>query len=238
MSISLIKLGFASLTLICIFFFLFGLQKTINKSDYNPDKKNRLWLFAVYGIFIWLTLVSVYSLTGISKDFSMPPKLTFVVFPPLIITMYMIFSGRADRLLKYVPHEWLIGFQTFRFFVELLLWSLYMVNLLGVHMTLEGYNWDILTGITAPVFLFAYKKFRLPKWTRVAWNFGGLALLINIVTISILSMPTPMRIFMNEPANVIMAFFPMIWLPTILVPFAYTMHFLSLRKKYIERNRL
>jgi hypothetical protein len=64
----------------------------------------------------------------------------------------------------------------------------------------------------------------------IAWNLISLGLLINIVAIAIVSMPSPLRIFHNEPANTIVAEFPFIFLPTFLVPLAYGLHFLSLRK--------
>ena len=43
-------------------------------------------------------------------------------------------------------------------------------------------------------------------------------------------MPTPVRQFMNEPANTIIATFPLIWLPGVLVPFALVGHVLGLRQ--------
>jgi hypothetical protein len=43
-------------------------------------------------------------------------------------------------------------------------------------------------------------------------------------------MPTPFRVFMNEPSNTIVAKFPIVWLPALLVPLAYGLHFLSLRQ--------
>jgi hypothetical protein len=43
-------------------------------------------------------------------------------------------------------------------------------------------------------------------------------------------MPTPIRYFMNEPANTLVARFPYILLPGVLVPIAYTIHIFSLRQ--------
>ena len=48
---------------------------------------------------------------------------------------------------------------------------------------------------------------KMPKIAVVLWNILGLGLLINIVAIAILSMPTPLRVFMNEPANTIVTEF-------------------------------
>jgi len=59
--------------------------------------------------------------------------------------------------------------------------------------------------------------------------------------IAVLSMPTPIRYFMNEPANTLVAEFPFILLPAVLVPMAYTMNIFSLRQllaKQTENNKL
>ena len=61
----------------------------------------------------------------------------------------------------------------------------------------------------------------------MVWNILCLMLLINIVTIALLSAPVPFRVFMNEPANTIVTTFPFIWLPALLVPLAYGLHILS-----------
>ncbi|MEL6651576.1 MAG: hypothetical protein AAFQ87_12320, partial [Bacteroidota bacterium] len=62
------------------------------------------------------------------------------------------------------------------------------------------------------------------------YNLFGLVLLFIIVSMAILSMPTPFRQFLNEPSNAVMATFPFIWLPAFLVPLAFCLHLLSLRQ--------
>jgi hypothetical protein len=57
-----------------------------------------------------------------------------------------------------------------------------------------------------------------------------LLLLLNILVIAVLSMPSPFRYFLNEPSNVIVAQFPYILLPGVLVPLAYSLHIFSLRQ--------
>ena len=107
---------------------------------------------------------------------------------------------------------------------------LFIAELLPEQMTFEGRNWDILAGFTAPIIAVLVSKGRISRTGIVIWNLVCLALLINIVTIAILSTPTPWRVFMNEPANYIVAYFPISWLPGFLVPLAYYLHFMSLRQ--------
>ena len=100
-------------------------------------------------------------------------------------------------------------------------------------MTFEGRNLDILSGITAPLIAFLISRKKISKPITILWNIACLGLLANIVITAILSMPTPFRVFMNEPANTIVAEFPIVWLPALLVPLAYGLHFLSIRQRLI-----
>jgi hypothetical protein len=62
------------------------------------------------------------------------------------------------------------------------------------------------------------------------WNSVGLLLLVNIVTVAMLSTPTPLRRFFNEPANVWIKDAPFIWLPMFFVPLALLGHIVIYRK--------
>ena len=97
-------------------------------------------------------------------------------------------------------------------------------------MTFEGRNLDILSGITATLVAFLVYRKKLSRPLTIAWNVACLGLLANIVITAILSLPTPFRVFMNEPTNTIVAEFPIVWLPALLVPLAYGLHFLSIRQ--------
>ena len=58
----------------------------------------------------------------------------------------------------------------------------------------------------------------------------GLALLIAIVTIAILSSPVPFRTFDAGPANTYVTGFPGVWLPAVLVQAALLGHLLVFRR--------
>jgi hypothetical protein len=102
-------------------------------------------------------------------------------------------------------------------------------------MTFDGRNLDILIGLTAP--LAAWILYRTRSRTfGILWNIAGLASVLNIATIAILSMPTPLRRFMNDPPNTLLAHFPFIYLPAVLVPAGYIAHILSIRQ-LLQRQR-
>jgi hypothetical protein len=164
-------------------------------------------------------------------DFDMfPLNLMPVLLVPIIIAVVFISSRKLGEVLRHIPPENIIRLQSFRFVVEVLLWILFIANLLPVQMSFEGRNFDILAGFSAPIVAVLVAKGLISKMGIIIWNIVCLALLLNIVITAILSTPSPWRVFMNEPANYIVTYFPISWLPGFLVPLAYYLHFMSLRQ--------
>jgi hypothetical protein len=143
----------------------------------------------------------------------------------------IIISRRSvGEIVANIPPHRLIRLQSFRFFVEILLWLLFVSKLLPVQMTFEGRNLDILAGISAPLVAFFAFRGRISRAGLIIWNVVCIGLLLNIVIIAVLSTPSPWRVFSNEPANYIVTYFPISWLPGLLVPLAYYLHSLSLKQ--------
>lgn len=115
--------------------------------------------------------------------------------------------------------------------VELFIWWAYLDGEIPVQMTFEGRNFDILVGVTAPLVASLWLKANHERPVLViVWNILGLLILLNIVVIALLSAPTPMRYFTNDPANTIVADFPWVLLPGVLVVLAVALHLLSLKQ--------
>jgi len=96
-------------------------------------------------------------------------------------------------------------------------------------MTFSGWNFDILSGITAPfIAWFAFRGGKINRAVLIAWNIFALLLLIIIVSIAVLSVPLPIQKFGFEQPNVAVLYFPFIWLPTIIVPIILFSHLASL----------
>lgn len=228
------QIGFIGLSLICLGALYIGLRKVLkNQTEEFNGKAIKTFLVS---IGLWIIVLSVLSLTGFIGDFSsMPPKFIVVLVVPIIGLVFLHRSKTFKQIIALVPHHWLVLLQSFRIAVEILLWLLFLDNIAPVQMTFEGRNLDILVGLTAPIAaLLFFKKNKIRKWGGVIWNVLGLALLLNIILVALLSTPTPLRIFMNEPANTIVTKFPIVFLPGILVPLAYYLHFFSLKKLFTK----
>lgn len=220
------QIGFVLVTIIFIGWFLKELFVGINLSQLQAKTKirNRILI----GLIAWLVLTSVLSLTGFLSNFSsMPPRMMIVLFIPLIVVIIALRSNALEQIVANIPERNLIRLQIFRVAVEILLWMLFVQNLLPRQMTFEGRNFDVVAGATAPFIAYLFSK---NKTVMIIWNFVGLGLLLNILTIAVLSMPLPFRVFMNEPSNTIVATFPIVLLPAFLVPLAYTLHLFSLKQ--------
>ena len=216
---------------------LYAIRFVLQKRKTEPQVLKRFLQYIGGGFFCWLALLSVLSLSGFFTDFqSLPPKILIAVIPPVGFTIYLLFSKSFTKILFDLPTSWLIYIQSFRIPMELLLWFGFLGGFVPFQMTFEGLNYDILVGITALMagYVFFYRG-RYLRFEAIIWNISGLTLLFNILLISILSTPSPFRVFMNEPANYFIAHFPFIWIPGFIVPFAFAMHLFSLKQLYLKK---
>ena len=189
------------------------------------------------GVVAWLVATGLAGWFGLVRDFQrLPPPLFVLLFVAVLLTVTTALSRVGSRLVAEAGIAWLVGVQAFRIAVEVFLDWGHRVNLVPIQMTLEGRNWDIVTGVSAAAVAWLAAKRQAPRWLILLWNCVGLALLLNIVVIAILSMPTPLRRFHNQPANSFIAYFPFIWLPTFLVQLALFGHLLVFRWLRLERT--
>ncbi|NEM98968.1 hypothetical protein [Pontibacter burrus] len=234
-----VQAGYIVLTLLCMALVLLGTRKTFARLGTPAAVANKRTGFIALALLCWLCLVCIVSLTGFLADFSsMPPKLMLFLPIPLLTIVWLTFSSRTRNFIAAIPPSWLLYLQVFRVPVEIFLWLQFLDGLTPVQMTFEGRNWDVLTGITAPIVAYiCFGQALNLRGIATAWNLLGLALLINIVTIALLSAPVPFRTFMNEPANTLVTVFPVSFLPLVLVPLAFMLHFFSLRQAYLLSGR-
>lgn len=233
------KIGFLGLSLLVILITLLGLQKALKVSRYSQAKQNNIFLGTIAFIVFWVVMITILSLKGFFLNFEvLPPRMFFVLILPLVKILYLTFSGRMDHLLSVIPKTWLMYVQAFRIPVELLLWMLLLSGVFPTHLTFEGRNWDIIAGVGSP--LVAYLCFVKNKWTKrvaVVWNIISFGLLINIVVMAILTFPTPFQVFTEGTSNEIIAEFPTVFLPAILVVAAFTYHCFSLRQLMLAEQK-
>ena len=237
----MIKAGFIILTLIMASLVYAGLTTVSHRtiSDLRTRKQFRLNTFLV--LVGWLTYVSTMSMSGIFLSASLPPRIPLLIVLPFYAFMIWFFrSSRFRDIIASTPASWLVYSQSFRIFVELLLFGLYLNKILPQAGTFEGYNFEILTGTSALVigYLGFTRKVLPPVFIQI-WNYIGIASLTTVVFILIThayypglySHPDPLR--MDR-----FGIFPYTLLAGFLMPLALFMHFFSIIKAKNSRKEM
>lgn len=227
---------FSALSLLCIAIVMRGLQQALRRTDITAVRRNRIWVATWIWAAAWVVLIGVLAIKGFFADFStIPPRPVFMILIPLLVFIATAFSATGSEIIKAIPPYWLVGMQSFRILVELLLWRAFLDNLLPIQMTFEGSNFDGLSGLLAvPVAMLLLRKW-IPQLV-LFFNIAGLLLLINILLIAILSMPTRFRYFTNESPNTLIGEFPFVYLGAVLVAIALGLHVFSLRQWWLLRK--
>jgi len=226
----LLRLGFWGLPPAMIAVLLVLVRAASVRAGLEPAAvARRLGLVALGAGGFWLLGVGL-ARAGALRFGTLPPRpfLFFLIGFALTVALSRSRVGR-DLALR-LPLSFLVGVQAFRILVELLLHQGAADGVTPPQMTWSGYNFDVITGLLALPLAVALQRGGLGPRAAWAFNWLGIALLANVLVIAILSMPTPLRAFHNEPANVWIAEAPFIGLPGVLVPFALLGHLLLWRR--------
>ena len=233
--VSLTGAGFVLVTVVFYGLFFRVLKTAISQTSWTQERKMAISNRFLLVTLLWGSLIMGIAATGFFSDFSMfPPRFAVAILIPMVIILIALFSKPVTEILPHIPAKSLLNLQVFRVFVELLLWAAFVVGMAPEQVTFEGRNFDVLSGILGPVVAAFFVNNRTAVYV---YHFISLGLLINIVGVAFLSLPTPFRMFLNEPSTVMVSQFPVIILPSMLVPLAYGLSFMSLRQLSIARKQ-
>ena len=186
------------------------------------------------GFLIWLSIQAVLTLNGLyaSAPAGGPPRLILFGILPVMLTIVSVFTMSAGRrFVGSLPLVNLTWMNTIRVVVELVLYWLFLANAVPELMTFAGRNYDIFSGLTAPLIAyFGLTRHKLSRGIILAWNMVCLGLLLTVVAIALLSAPTPFQHFAFEQPNLAIGNFPFSWLPTFVVPVVLFGHLASIRQ--------
>ncbi len=180
----------------------------------------------------WLLLQGIIALTGFyTITDAIPPRFLLLVGPALLFILLLFCTAQGRAFIDGLDLQTLTILHIIRIPVELVLFWLFFFGVVPQLMTFEGRNFDILSGLTAPiVFYFVFIKNKLGKKTLLIWNFICLGLLFNIVIHAVLSAPTPFQKMAFEQPNVAVLYFPFVWLPCCVVPLVLLSHLAAIRQ--------
>lgn len=191
-------------------------------------KRTKLLLLAG-GLMVFQSLLAF---SGILLDKEqLPPPLLLVVLPSFLLILYCFFSQSGKKFLDSLNYTCLNYLHIVRIPVEIVLFLLFSRGLIPESMTFEGRNFDLFSGLSAPLIAyFGYQRKILSPRLMMIWNWICLALVLQVVITGILSAPSPIQQLSFDQPNIGVLLFPFVWLPGIIVPLVMFAHFASIRQ--------
>lgn len=223
-----ISFVFVIITLITLGLFYWVIK---NSSDAIFRKKS---ILIIVILIAWLILQAFLGLNEVYSQNTdvLPPKIfLWGIFPNIIVYMLLFSTQKGRKFIDSLSLKKLTYINIVRIPVEFVLLWLFINGVIPEIMTFEGWNFDILAGLTAPfIIYYGFTKQRLSKKVILLWNIGCLGLLLTIVGIALLSSPFPLQKLAFEQPNIGLLYFPFSWLPSFVVPIVIFGHLVSIRQ--------
>jgi hypothetical protein len=209
---------------------LFGLRKALTNAAW--PKHDRAVAFGSASIVLigWFLLALTLGLAGTYR--AAPdaiPTIQYGIFIPILIGAWLIWRSPAvGRIIDVVPQPWIVGVQLYRALGVIFLILYATDKMPGLFAWPAGVG-DVTVGLLAPVVALAYAgDARRNAGLVTAWNVLGIVDLVIAVTTGFITSPS--ALFSYEPANELIAIFPLVLIPVFAVPLSILLHFASLAK--------
>lgn len=184
---------------------------------------------AAVGTAVWMAGTLALAVSGMLRRWdATPPPFALLVAAVVLLAVVIAFSGVGRRIASQIPLWALVATQAFRLPLELAMHRLAVRGIMPPQMSYTGFNFDIVTGATAVAVAFLLLQRRAGRALVMAWNVGGLVLLLNVVVIAIVSTPR-LHVFGADRMNVFVTYPPFVWLPSVMVLAALAGHLLVFR---------
>ena len=170
------------------------------------------------------------ALMGFLSHFnSFPPPIPLVALPGILLAIFGVLGFNSQFARKALPLATML--QLFRLGVEVVFLMLYRDGKLPQQMTLEGINFEIISGLLAlpTAAALLWLPWRTAQIIGKAYNFIGFVLLLTAVAIAVTSTPGVLNQFPTPPYNTLVGQMPYVWLPAFLVPAALFLHLISFK---------
>lgn len=193
--------------------------------------KNKAAIFLV--LLLWLAITGIIAFRGFFQDTSaIPPRLMLVMVPAFLVIIVLMITKTGRSFTDSLDLKQLTLLHLVRVPVEIILFLLAGHKLIPELMTFSGRNFDIISGISAPIVYFiCFKGTSVSRRSLLLiWNFVCLGLLLNIVINAVLSVPSPLQQFAFNQPNIAVLYFPFTWLPCFIVVIVLYSHLAAIRK--------
>ena len=234
METNLVRFGIPGIALGLALLLVLGVRSAERGTGTAPGLARRRVAWAAAGVAVWMGLIGWAGASGVLARFDLKPPPMGIWFLTVLGTAAIAaLSSFGKRLAAGLSFTALVGFQAFRLPLELVMHQAATDGLMPSVMSFNGYNFDILSGISAALLAPLLAVDKAPRWAIVAWNALGSALLFVIASIAMLASPM-VRAFGDDQLNVWVTRFPYCWM-AVMVAAALFGHVLVARKLLAER---
>jgi hypothetical protein len=223
-----LQLAIIGLTLLTTVFLIFIGFKAINETSQDTNKHKAILVFS---LLFWHLFILLISSTNILKSYEFPPRFAIAfIIPSFIFTGVFLYRNRSNVWIKKIPERWIVYFQSFRIIVEILFLLALKEEVFNYHVTLEGYNFDMLFAVTAPIIAYmVYTKNLLPRRVVLLWNYIGLTVLASVIFLFVTSIYRPQLYGSEIPLLPLISFsYPYVVIAGFLMPTAVFLHVFSI----------
>ena len=218
-------------TLATLVVLMSGLRVIVAKSGWPPTAQKTVMYRAGFAIVGWLVVGVALAIGGVYQGASERfPTVQFGLLAPILIGISMWFVPSVRRIVNLAPQSWVVGIQLYRALGVIFL-ILFAVGELPGEFALPAGAGDVLVGLTAPLVARAYARNPRGSRSRVLWwNILGMADLVIAVTTGVLTAPSPLQQLAFDRPNALITQFPLVLVPTYLVPLSILLHLASVTK--------
>jgi hypothetical protein len=209
------------------------LSRGADAADLDPRTHGRVRMGT--GIFIggWLLLALLTAGSAPTVDAAgngrVPLGFPLFLSGSLVVGVGLLASRAWRRVLDSIPSESLISVQIYRV-VGVIFLLLYTSGALPGYFALPAGWGDVAVGLAAPVVALAVRnRIRGSRSLAVAWNLVGLFDLVTAVGLGTGYLLAAMDPGVRAGTVAGMTFFPLILIPTFIVPVSIILHIYSIR---------
>jgi len=160
--------------------FIWGVRTSAGRESKSPLRRA---LPVAIGTILWLTTILFVVGSGCLEG----DQRRLLLFAATINVVSLgVGLSPIGRWLSILPLPALVAFQGFRLPLELVLHSWVAQGVIPATMTWSGRNWDIISGVLALIAAPFCGRSRVLLWIV---NGVGLALLVNVMRVAVLSSP-------------------------------------------------
>jgi uncharacterized membrane protein len=207
-----------------------GLNQGLKRASWQAGERRSIVRTMAVVLVGWFALALALAILGVYQPNSdQLPTIEFGIITPILIGGLFIWrSSTISRLIDAIPRHWVIAVQLYRAEGVTFL-ILYASKLLPGLFALPAGAGDIAIGLTGLIIgINAARRGQLLARTVLRWNLFGIADLIIALATGVLTSPSPLQRFAFDRPNQLIATFPLVLIPTFLVPLAILLHIISL----------